>query len=57
MRRGALFWFAGHGFFPQKCKFGLELALMTLQQLFDAFNTLNVLIIGDVMVDAYSWVR
>ena len=28
---------------------------MTLQQLFDAFNTLNVLIIGDVMVDAYSW--
>ncbi len=28
---------------------------MTLQQLFDAFNNLNVLIIGDVMVDSYSW--
>ncbi len=28
---------------------------MTLQQLFDDFNNLNVLIVGDVMVDAYSW--
>jgi rfaE bifunctional protein kinase chain/domain len=28
---------------------------MTLRQIFDSFNSLKVLIVGDVMVDAYSW--
>ncbi len=27
----------------------------TLQQIFDSFNNLKVLIIGDVMIDAYMW--
>src|ERR1041385_4290164 len=28
---------------------------MTIQQIFDSFSKLRVLIIGDVMVDAYIW--
>ncbi|MCP1385529.1 bifunctional heptose 7-phosphate kinase/heptose 1-phosphate adenyltransferase [Runella salmonicolor] len=28
---------------------------MTIDQLFDSFNTLRVLIVGDVMLDAYIW--
>src|ERR1043165_8840492 len=28
---------------------------MTIEQIFDSFNKLRVLIIGDVMVDAYIW--
>lgn len=28
---------------------------MTIDQLFDAFNSLRVLIVGDVMLDAYVW--
>ena len=28
---------------------------MTIKETFEAFNKLNVLIIGDVMIDAYMW--
>lgn len=28
---------------------------MTIQEIFKSFNKLNVLIIGDVMIDAYMW--
>lgn len=29
----------------------------SLQQIFDAFNDLRVLIIGDAMIDSYVWVK
>ena len=27
----------------------------TLQEVFNAFNSLNVLVIGDAMIDSYVW--
>lgn len=33
----------------------MKLSLSELNQLFEDFNNLNILIIGDVMVDAYFW--
>jgi len=42
--------------FPLKpIRFGAKIASMTIEQIFDAFNHLKVLIIGDVMVDSYVW--